>query len=365
MKLTKLIAITFVILLTLTACSKEQEDNRTVIKEPEKSITVIDNEEITPELPVITVEKIDQYKGAEITDWLDEQTVVLAKVNNDFDKMSLLEKSEFYPRSLYLYQLDNKEYKVLKAVKNMFFGGATLSPDKKHMLYYEYSIGDTAHYLMNLEEGKQNTVKEETLGLAITARWADAYTVIGTSYAGGAYMADTNRNLTPIEELQEEQLYTVVKSQDKIYYITIGDTLQLHMLDLATGEKRNLNIDNADQIIPSPDGKQLLITQWTETSKKLLVADTEGNILRTIVEGTDVTGTSWSPDQQMIAYQYNTVNNGAEIKGLFVYDVMTGKSIQIAVNIENAKISWSPSGKKIAVAEYGDSGYNSSIIYLK
>ncbi len=365
MKQSKLLAIAFVILLTFTACRKEQEGNKIVIKEPDKSNTVIDNEGIKEELPVITVEKIDRYEGAEITDWLDEQTVVLAKENTDFDKMSLLEKSDFYPRSLYLYQLETKEYKALKTEKNMFLGGATLSPDKKYLLYYEYSIGDIAHYLMNLEEGMQTPLKEEALGLAITARWADAHTVIGASYAGGAYTADTDSNLTQLEELSGEQLYTVVKAQDKLYYVTIGDTLQLHMLNLTTGEKRNLDVENADQIIPSPDGKQLLITQWTENSKKLLVADAEGNILKTIAEGADVTGTAWSPDQQRIAYQFKAVYNGVESNGLYIYDVLTGKSIHMGENIKNVNISWSPSGQKLAVAEYGDSGYSSSIIYLK
>ena len=33
-------------------------------------------------------------------------------------------------------------------------------------------------------------------------------------------MADTNRNITPITELSEEQLFTVQKVKDKIYYIT-------------------------------------------------------------------------------------------------------------------------------------------------
>lgn len=363
MKIIK-IAAAFAFLLTFTACSMKQEGNRTVIKEPGKSITVIENENTETDQSSISVEKIDRYEGMEITDWFDEQAVVLAKENPELGKMSLLENSEYYPRSIYLYHLDTKEYETVKAPKDMFLGGAILSPDKKHLLYYEYSIGDTAHYLMSMDEREQSLVTDNVLGVAITAEWTDANNVIGASYAGGAYIADTDRNIIQVAELQG-QLFTVHKTQDKIYYITIGDSLQLYMLDMITNEIKNLNVENADEIIPSPDGKQILISQWEGSKKKLLVADAEGNILRTIAEGSEVTGASWSPDQLMIAYQLGTVINGVDSSILYLYDVLTGKSMQIAVNIGNAKIRWSPSGKKIAVAELDERNYNSSIIYLK
>jgi TolB protein len=364
-KITKITAALAVI-LTFSSCTMQQEENRTVIKEPGKSITVIENEKIETEQPSISVEKIDKYEGMEITDWFDNQTVVLSKENRELGKMELLENSEFYPRSIYLYNLGTKEYKTVKAQNNMFLGGGSLSPDKKHLLYYEYSIGDTAYYLMSMDGGEQSPVAENNLGIAYTAEWADAESVIGASYAGGAYMADTRRKLTQIAELQEEQLYTVKKVQDKIYYITTDNpSFQLYMLNMVTKEKKNLKVENADGIIPSQDGKQILISQGTGSTRKLLVADTEGNILRTIAEGTEVTGASWSPDQRMVAYRLKSVINGAASSGLYLYNVLTGKSIQIAVNIGDGKITWSPSGKQIAVTELDGRNYISSIIYLK
>ncbi len=360
------IAATLAVLLTFTACNMQQEGNRTVIKEPDKSIVIIENGNTETDPIPISVEKIDKYEGMEITDWFDEQTVVLAKENRELGKMSLMENAEFYPRSLYLYNLDTKEYKTVKAQKNMFLGGATLSPDKKHLLYYEYSIGDTAHYLMSMDGGEQSSVAKDNIGIAYTAEWADAQNVIGASYAGGAYMADTARKVTQIAELQEEQLFTVKKTQDKIYYITTdGPTFQLYMLNQATGEKKNLQVENADGITPSPDGKHILISQGVGSTRRLLVADAEGKILRTIAEGTEVTGVSWSPDQRMIAYRLESVINGTTSSGLYLYDVITGKSMQIAVNTGDAGTCWSPSGKKIAVTELEGRNYNSSIIYLK
>lgn len=365
MKATKIAAV-LAVMLAFTACSMSQEGNRTVIKEPGKNITVIDNENTDTDPAPISVEKIDKYEGMEITDWFDEQTVVLAKENLELEKMSLLENAEFYPRSLYLYNLDSKEYKTVKAQKNMFLGGATLSPDKKHLLYYEYSIGDTAFYLMSMDDGEQSPVTKDVLGIAYTAEWADAQNVIGASYAGGAYTADTARKVTQIAELQEEQLFTVRKTQDKIYYITTENpSFQLYMLNSETGEKKNLQVENADGITLSPDGKQILISQWMDSKKRLLLADAEGNIQKSIAEGTEVTAVSWSPDQRMVAYRLESVVNGATSSGLYVYSVLTGKSVQIAVNPGNGETSWSPSGKKIAVTETDGRSYNSSIIYLK
>lgn len=333
---------------------------------PNESITVNENKSTETDSPSISIEKIDKYEGMEITDWLNEQTVVLSKENEELEKMSLLENSEFYPRSIYLYNLDTKEYKTVKTQKNMFLGGATLSPDKKHLLYYEYSIGDTAYYLMSMDAVEPSPVTEDNLGIAYTAEWTDDQHVIGASYAGGAYMADTNRNITPITELSEEQLFTVQKMQDKIYYITTDNpTFQLFLLDLVTKEKKNLKVENADGITPSPDGKQMLITQGTESTRRLLVADAEGNVLRTIAEGSEVTGASWSPNQQMIAYQLKSSINDVDTSGIYLYDVLTDKTVQIMENVGAAKLRWSSSNEKIAITELNERDYNSSIIYLK
>ena len=137
------------------------------------------------------------------------------------------------------------------------------------------------------------------------------------------------------------------------------------MLDLVTKEKKNLKVENADGITPSPDGKQMLITQGTESTRRLLVADAEGNVLKTIAEGSEVTGASWSPNQQMIAYQLKSSINGVDTSGIYLYDVLTDKTVQIMENVGAAKIRWSPSSKKIAITELNERNYNSSIIYLK
>jgi TolB protein len=123
------------------------------------------------------------------------------------------------------------------------------------------------------------------------------------------------------------------------------------MLDPTTKEKKNLQLENVDGITLSPGGKRILVTQATGSKKRLIIADADGTIQRTIAEGSEVTGASWSPNQQMIAYQLDSVINGVDSSGLYLYDVSTGESIQIAQNVGYAEIRWSPSSKKISFAE--------------
>lgn len=53
------------------------------------------------------------------------------------------------------------------------------------------------------------------------------------------------------------------------------------------------------------------------------------------------------PDQRMIAYNLKGTVNNIMINGLNIYDMLTGESTKIAVDIQNAVTCWSPSGEKL------------------
>lgn len=355
MKYHRLIKITIIlaILMILAACSKKDVDSDS------NNGNNLGNE------IEMTVERIDKYKGMEISDWLDENTLILAKDNTDFEKMNLLEMAEFYPRGIYIYHLDTKEFEQIISIENMFLGGAKVSPDKNHLLFYEYSIGDTAYFLLGMNENKEYSVKDRSIGIAMTADWDDDSHVVGVSYAGGAYISDTEGNITQIEGL-EDQLFLVEKLHGRIYYVTLEDNFRLFTLDLETNEKKDLKIDNIDRINISPDGKNILIIKWDGDMKNFDIYDTEGNIIHTIAEGSEISDATWSMDSKMIAYHLSSVKNGEDNGGLYVYDILTNKSMEITKEeIGSVSISWSPSGDKIAVSELKDSSYDSRIIYLK
>lgn len=360
------IMITLSLIFTMTACDKEE--NKVILKEPGKTITIIDESDKVEREPDVSVEKIDHYENVIITDWLDDDTVILSRQNETLDKMSLAELSEHYPKSLYLLDITTKDYKVLKEQKDVFLDGAYLSMDKKYLLYYEATLGDPVYYVMNMDTMESFGIMGEPIGGAITAKWADNDTVIGPAYSGGAYLADRNGKITLVDEIKEEPLYFVDKIGDTVYYIRQYDGI-LRKLNLTTKEKVD-QLEGVQKVIPSPDGKQMIVLQLqtNPTRESMLVYDLESGEKVNIVEGVEmgsVSGVSWSPDQRMIAYNLKEDVNNTSVRSLYVYDVLTGASSQIAVDVFNLTTSWSPSGEMLACTEFVGTHVNSSIIYLK
>lgn len=357
------ILLTITLIFSMTACDKEEK--KVTIKEPGETIPVIDDTDKKEETgPAIAVDKIDRYEKVSITDWLDENTVIASKENETLDKMSLAELSQYYPRSLYLLDISTKEYKLIKEQKEVFLDGATLSGDRKYLLYSEYSLGDPAFYVMNLDTQEGFGMMGDPIGGAMSAKWADNDTVIGAAYSGGAYLADRTGKITLIDELKEESLYLVEKMGDIIYYNTAYDGT-LMKLDLKTGEKVSLNLEQVYDILPSPDGKQLLILQSKGAKSTLLVYDPISGEQVNIAEGAQLNGISWSPDQRRIAYQIKVDENNTTSGSLYIYDMLTGEPTQIAVDMEGLSTVWSISGEKLAYTEWDGTQYNSNIIYFK
>jgi TolB protein len=356
------ILLTITLIFTMTACDKDEQ--KVTIKEPGKTITIINEADQEVSEPVISVEKIDRYEKVNITDWLNDQTVIVSKVNESLDKLSLTELSENYPMSLYLFDTTTQDYKLLKEQEEVFLGGATLSKDKKYLLYHEYSLGDPVFYVMNMDTLEGYGIMGEPIGGGISAKWADNDTVIGAAYSGGAYQADRAGSITLIDSLKEEALYLVEKINDNIYYNTQYDGT-LMKLDLKTGQKVSLNLTQVYDILPSPDGKQMLILQADGSTNKMLVYDLESGEQVVIAEGAVLNGVSWSPDQRRIAYNLKGDKNNTIASSLYVYDMLTGESTQIAVDIEAPTTIWSPSGEKLAYTEWDGIQYNSSIIHIR
>ncbi|MDF2511094.1 MAG: hypothetical protein K0S04_960 [Herbinix sp.] len=360
-KTTKIV-IVLMILSSFTACGLKDE-NKVTTNEPGTSITVIDDADQETEAPVVSVEKIDRIENANLSDWLDEETVIVSKENDTLEKMSLAELSESYPKSLYLYNINTKEYKLLKEQKDVFLGEAALSADKKHLLYSEYTLGDPAYYVMNLDTKDVFGIRGDNIGGAMSAGWS-GNVVVGAAYAGGAYQASTSGDISVLEDLKEESIYIIRVIKDNIYYNSSYDE-SLIMLNQATKEKTKLNINHVYDVIPSPDGNNLLVLQRGSTKNTLILCDMDGNNQKIIAEGAELGGVSWSPDQRMIAYNLKGAENSTAVNGLYIYDLLTAETNQIAVDIQYATTSWSPSGEKLIFTEWNGEQQNSSIVYLK
>lgn len=350
------------LIFTLTACDKEE--NKVIVQEPGKTITIIEDETQEEKESEISVNKVERFDKITITDWLDEDTVIVSKENESLGKMSLSELSDQYPTSLYFLDINSKEYQLVKEQKDVLLGGAVFSKDKKYLLYHEYVLGDPAFFVMNLESKEIFGIMGEPIGGARSALWADNDTVIGSAYSGSVYMADRTGNISLINDLKEESIYLVEKVDNVIYYNTSSD-FTLMKLNMDTKEKISLNIEQVYDILPSPDNKQMLILQSNGSKSLMLVYDLLSGEKSVIEEGTDLYGVSWSPDQRMVVYSMKEDENNSTVRSLYVYDMLTGKSTKIAVNTEIISTSWSPSGEKLVYTEWDGKQYISNVVYLK
>lgn len=353
------------LLLTVTACSGDNGGNREIILEPGKTITVIDNESKEPAAgPAITIGGIKRYEKVQMFGWLDENTVIVSKENDSLAKLELAELADSYPLSLYRINLKTGKLVPLKEQENVFLGGASLSPDKKHLIYHEYTLGDPVYYVMNLETLTSFGLAGESIGGAMSARWADDGSIIGASYAGGAYTATTNGDIEVLDELNEGALIIVAKLGSSVYYNSNADAA-LKVLDLDTKETKDMGLGSVGSVIPSPDGKQLLVEQYEGTRVKLVLYDLDGENAKTIAEGEELGSISWSADQRLIAYSMQAEVSGVTVKGMYVHDLLSDVATRIAADVENAvSSSWSLSGNELSYSVWNGSSYDSSVVEI-
>jgi len=362
-QITKVICV-LTLLITITGCSAAGEKNRETIENPGGSITIIDNEDNETDKPDVSIVGIDNYEKLEISDWLDSETVIVSKENESLGKMSLKELADTYPRSLYLYNLNTREYKLLKEELKLNLGGAKLSPDGKNLLYYGNSLGDPSYYVLNLENLKSFGISGEPMGSAGSAKWADKDTVVGAGYMNGAYYAGIDGKITSLKELEQKNIFIVERLKNTVYYNTADDST-LMALNLLTKETVRLGLTNVSGLYPSPDENQMLVLQQNGSKQLLILCDKDGSNVKTIAGGMELGGVAWSPDQRMLAYSMKGDGNSTAVGSLYIYDMLTGKSALIAVDIENAATCWSPSGKDLAYARWDGKQYNSSIVHLE
>jgi TolB protein len=350
------------LLLSLNACNVKAE-SKVITKGAVASNIVIDNGDMETKEPAISVAKIEPLGNVEISDWLDEETVILSKDNTTLGKMTLAEFSDTYPRSLYFYNIKTKEYKLIKEQKNVFLGGANLSADKKYLLYSEYVLGDPAYYVMNLDTKDSFCITGKDIGGAKSAGWFGDK-VVGASYKNGAYMASASGDISVLEGLKDESLFILRVTKDNVYYNT-GEDASLVKMNRTTKEITNLNLKNVFNVILSDDGTKMLVLQSDSTKSTLVLCDLDGSNQVKIAEGTDIGGISWSADQRMIAYNVKSAGTNATVNGFYVYDVLTAKANPLGIDIQNASTKWSPLGDKLVYTQWNSEGYDSSIVYLK
>lgn len=369
------------LLMTLAACSSNQAAAPAVTPGPENTAEPVEASArptvqpasqpaatpapaAAPAASAVPVREIKTYKNISITDWRDDKTVIVSKANEKLGRISSGELAGSYPQSLYFFHLDTGEYELITQKANMMLGDAVLSADRLFLLYSEFSLGDPVYNIMDMGSKKTFTIKSDSIGGAMGAQWADKDTVIGPDYSGGAYTATTSMKIAPVEGLSGEGLIVVRQIKDKIYYTSnSSDTLQT--LDLKTKGKAALKLERVGGVYPSPDEEQMLVLQNKDDGQVLLLCDTDGANQRTLAEGAELGGVSWSSDQRLVAYSVIREENGTRSSTLYIYDLTADKSTEITAGNGNLTTAWSPSGRELAYTDWTEQGNNSGVVHLK
>ncbi|MDQ0196531.1 hypothetical protein [Paenibacillus wynnii] len=336
-----LILMSIVSLLSIAACGSGDAETRTVVEKSGQKITVMDNasESVYTQLKLEGIDKLDGVRGM---DWLNDDTLVVDKENTQMTAVTV-EGEKRYPHNFYLRNLSTGKEQPLKESEQSL-GFALLSPDKKNVFYKETYEATGIGYIMNLETGV--TVKTGDAEFMTTeGEWSDNEHVIFPNMEGDILKVDLNGKSELAVDTGVTYVHNVVQSGSKIYYVAHEDS-QLIAYDTDSKQSKVIKKE-VMWVIPSPDGSRLAIVKRTApTEMTLFLCDDEGNEQSALASGTQVFGTSWSPDGSKLAYT-TTAENGNENR-LFITEVETGEQTPISNDMQASdKLRWSPSGKKL------------------
>ncbi|CAH2214550.1 TolB family protein [Tepidibacter aestuarii] len=336
----KLIAVmmSMVCMVSVVGCISKTEE------EPKKNITVLENKNETV-YNEVALKKIDQYEGVRISDWLNEDTIIMTKDNKNL-KTIQTESGDMYPQNLHLYELNNKNEKLLVG-EDYHHSNGIFSPDKKHIFYVQALETFGTGFIVDAE-GKNKVKVTQNEGISFgEGRWVDNNQVIFATNNRKVCLADVNGKVTELLTSSDGQFIDKpIKIGSKVYYLSAWN---LMVFDMDTKETKQLQ-EGIWDIVLSPDKTQFMMVKNLGEKRQLMLTDLEGNEKYTLAEGTQIFGTSWSPDQSKVAYTIMTMENGQ--KGLFIADIKTKKITQISADIDQIadQIKWSPSSKKLAVS---------------
>jgi len=336
-----LILMSTLCLLSIAACGTGDVEARKVIEKSGKKITVMKNttESVYTKLKLEGIDKLEGIRGM---DWLSEDTLVVDKENKMMTAVTV-EGEKRYPHNFYLRNLTTSEESPLKESEKSL-GFAILSPDKKNVFYKETFEATGIGYIMNLETG--GTVKTGDAEFMTTeGEWSDNDHVIFPNMEGNIVKVDLKGNMETAVDTGVTYVHNVVQSGNIIYYVAHEDS-QLIAYDTLTKKSKVIKKD-VMWILPSPDGSKLAIVKRTApTEMTLFLCDNAGNEQSALATGTQVFGTSWSPDGSKLAY--TTISENGNENRLFITEVETGEQTPISNDMQASdKLRWSPSGKRL------------------
>ncbi len=328
---------------------KQTAEQRIKVKTPSgKEITVLENPNkfIYNEL---ALKKIDRYENMRGMDFYSDNQLLVVRDNRE---MSVpVEGEKNYARNLYLYNTQSKKAELLYGGP-FFHHNAWYSPDKKY-IYYTQGFEETGTgYVMDHKGENRVQVSDRGAVHIFAGRWLNDREVLYATFSGDIYRADRNGTKTLLVKTGKTNLSNVTLIGNHLYYTNVDNELRVY--DLKSKKTRTLK-KNVIWLIPSPDEQQFaMVERIGETRMALVLADLQGKQKAKIAEGTQIYGTSWSPDQSKLAYTVTSETKGQQ--GMFVTDLKSLKSIQLSADLQIIAdpIRWDRSGKKLMASTIGE-----------
>lgn len=311
------------------------------------SITVKDNTNASVYAD-LKLEDIQQIEGVRGQDWLSEDAVVVNR-QNDAGEPTEFSDGEILPQGLYVHTLAGGKEKTIIA-DDTNWGGAKLSPDKKHLFYQEIFEMTGVGYIMDLETGESVQIADGR-EILIDGAWLDDDHFVYGNIEGQLFQTDLSGKSEQLLDLADAgQRASGIQTVGDIVYYTGLNEQELFAYHTSTKELERFG-SGILWAIPAPDGSQLALVKRTgETEMTLMLTDLAGNEKKTLATGTQVFGTSWSPDGKRLAYTVTSADDGSK-DGFYISDVNTGEAFMISSDLADAgdAMKWSPSGTKIMV----------------
>ncbi|MCQ4085348.1 hypothetical protein [Saccharibacillus sp. JS10] len=353
------------ILILLAGCSSPSEgtvvvsnasnaQNQEQTSPSASNITVTENtnESVYADLKL---DDIQQIKGVRGQDWLSEKQVIVNRQEANGEPIEFSD-GQTLPQGLYIHNIaDGKETEIV--ADNTLWGGAKLSPDKKHLFYLEVFEMTGIGHIMDLETGKSVQIaggKE----ILIDGAWLDNEHLVYGNIEGQLFQSDLSGKSQQLLDLADagKRANGIQAVGDTIYYTGLNEQ-EVFAYDTST---KNLDRfgKNIEWVIPAPDGSQLALVKRDEQNERtLMLTDLAGNEKKTLTRATQIFGTSWSPDGKRLAYTVTSPTDKGQ-DGFYISDATTGEAFMISSDLADAGdiMKWSPSGTEIMVNKVSRTG---------
>lgn len=366
MRRSALAVLTTAALLSAVACASGNAPDRETVEKPGSKVTVVENKQESVYDTGLEIDKVSTLEGVRGQEWLDEERIVVMAPNAE-QPPTATEGEQRQPFNLYIRAVaEGSELETLQASPSDT-GFAALSPDKKHLFFKKTEEATGFGRILNLETG---TVTElDNIHIPATeGAWADDSTVIFPTLEGELMQVDLQGKATVVVKEKDKFIRGLAVSGATWYYIA-GENQTLFAYDKETKEKKAV-AEGIDWVVPSPDGSRLaLVKRSGQAGVKLVLSDAGGAEQKELASGTQIFGTSWSPDGQTLAYSLSA--EGVEDQGLFMSEAETGKQTSLVSTRDLAgdAVRWSPSGKQLMMttSSYGGQGieFKTTIVRFK